>query len=359
VAQEDVPRLGQPHPSRRSDEERRSELVLEAADLSAHRRLRDAEGVRRASDVPFLGDRHEVMDLRQAHEVDPTRWRSRRQRRATPDPNGIGSRRPRRPRCPTMTVELYGPREIAALRRAGEAAAATLAFIGDRLRPGVTTADIDAWVREHTKQLGGTPSQLGYEGFPASVCTSRNHVVCHGIPRADEVLRPGDILNIDVTTGLGGFHGDTSATFVLGDASEEALHVVDVARRCRDAGIATIRDGARLGDIGAAVAELAERHGCSVVRDYGGHGIGRQMHMEPHVPHFGRRGSGLRLRAGMALTVEPMINLGAPEVRTLDDGWTVVTADGRLSAQFEHTVLVTREGVEIMTSASDRAAAHR
>ena len=162
-----------------------------------------------------------------------------------------------------MTVELYGPREIAALRRAGEAAAATLAFVGDRLRPGVTTADIDAWVREHTKQLGGTPSQLGYQGFPAAVCTSRNHVVCHGIPRAAEVLRSGDIVNIDVTTGLGGFHGDTSATFVIGDASDEALHVVDVARRCRDAGIAAIRDGARLGDIGAAVAEVAERSGAA------------------------------------------------------------------------------------------------
>ncbi len=250
-----------------------------------------------------------------------------------------------------MTVELYGPREIAALRRAGEAAAATLAFIGDRLRPGVTTAEIDAWVREHTSQLGGTPSHFGYEGFPASVCTSRNHVVCHGIPRAEEALRAGDIINIDVTTGLGGFHGDTSATFVIGDASAEALHVVDVARRCRDAGIATIRDGARLGDIGAAVAELAEHLGCSVVREYGGHGIGRRMHMEPHVPHFGRRGSGLRLRAGMVLTVEPLINLGAPGVRTLEDGWTVVTADGRLSAQFEHTVLVTREGAETLTSA--------
>jgi methionyl aminopeptidase len=237
-----------------------------------------------------------------------------------------------------MNVELYGPREIAALRRAGEAAAATLALVGERLRPGVTTAEIDAWVREHTRQLGGTPSQLGYEGFPASVCTSRNHVVCHGIPRADEVLRPGDIVNVDVTTGLGGFHGDTSATFLIGDVTEEARHVVEVARSCRDAGIATIRDGARLGD--------------SVVRDYGGHGIGRQMHMEPHVPHVGRRGSGLRLRAGMVLTVEPMINLGGPEVRTLGDGWTVVTTDGRLSAQFEHTVLVTRDGVEILTAAA-------
>jgi methionyl aminopeptidase len=250
-----------------------------------------------------------------------------------------------------MTVELYGPREIARLRRAGEAAAATLAFVAERLRPGITTADIDMWTREHTRQLGGKPSQLGYEGFPAAVCTSRNQVVCHGIPRADDVLREGDILNVDVTTELDGFHGDTSATFAIGEVSAEARHVVDVAHRCRDAGIAVIRDGARLGDIGAAVAELAERSGCSVVTDYGGHGIGRQMHMEPHVPHVGRRGSGLRLRAGMVLTVEPMINLGAADVRTLGDGWTVVTADGSLSAQFEHTVLVTQDGFEILTMA--------
>jgi methionyl aminopeptidase len=249
-----------------------------------------------------------------------------------------------------VTIELYGPREIEALRRAGKAAAATLALVGDRLRAGVATGEIDAWVREHTRQIGGRPSQLGYEGFPAAVCTSKNHVVCHGIPRADEVLRPGDIVNVDVTTELGGFHGDTSATFIIGDASVEARHVVDVARRCRDAGIEAVRDGARLGDIGAAIAELAAQQGCSVVRDYGGHGIGRKMHMEPHVPHFGRRGSGLRLRAGMVLTVEPMINLGAPDVTVTDDGWTVVTADGRLSAQFEHTVLVTRDGFEILTT---------
>jgi methionyl aminopeptidase len=248
-----------------------------------------------------------------------------------------------------MTVEIYGPREIAALRRAGEAAAATLAFVEERLRPGITTADIDRWVREHTRQLGGTPSQLGYDGFPAAVCTSRNQVVCHGVPREDEVLQLGDIINVDVTTNLVSFHGDTSATFLIGEVSGEAGHVVDVARRCRDAGIAVIRDGARLGDIGAAIAGLAELSGCSVVREYGGHGIGRQMHMEPHVAHVGRRGSGLRLRAGMVLTVEPMINLGAAEVARLDDGWTIVTADGSLSAQFEHTVLVTHEGFEILT----------
>jgi methionyl aminopeptidase len=170
--------------------------------------------------------------------------------------------------------------------------------------------------------------------------TSRNDVVCHGIPNRDDVLHPGDIVNVDVTTQLG---------------SSEARHVVDVALRCRDAGIAVVRDGARLGDIGAAIVGLARREGCSVVREYGGHGIGRKMHMEPHVPHVGTRGTGLRLRAGMALTVEPMVNLGSPEVRLLEDGWTVVTADGRLSAQFEHTVLVTRDGCEILTLPSPTA----
>ncbi len=249
-----------------------------------------------------------------------------------------------------MTVEVHGPGEIVSLRRAGHAAAATLAFVGARLRAGVTTADIDAWVRDHTTQLGGTPSQLGYHGFPAAVCTSVNDVVCHGIPRRDVVLLPGDIVNVDVTTKLGGFHGDTSATFLIGETSTEARFLVGVASRCRDAGVAVVRDGARLGDIGAAIQELAVREGCSVVRDFGGHGIGRKMHMEPHVPHFGTVGAGMRLRAGMVLTIEPMINLGGPAVRVLDDGWTVVTADGSLSAQFEHTVLVTREAFEVLTS---------
>jgi methionyl aminopeptidase len=247
-------------------------------------------------------------------------------------------------------VEILGIREIAAMRRAGAAAAATLAVVGARLRSGVSTADVDGWVREHTASVGGRPSQLGYRGFPAAVCTSRNDVVCHGIPRRSDVLRPGDIVNVDVTTCLEGFHGDTSATFVIGEATREALHVVDVALRCRDAGIAEVRDGARLGDVGAAIEELARREGCSVVRDFGGHGIGREMHMDPHVPHFGKRGAGMRLRAGMVFTIEPMINLGAAEVEVQGDGWTVVTADGSLSAQFEHTVLVIREGCEILTA---------
>jgi methionyl aminopeptidase len=213
----------------------------------------------------------------------------------------------------------------------------------------VTTGQIDRWVREDTSRRGGRPSQLGYQGFPAAVCTSRNEVVCHGIPRDDVVLQEGDIVNVDVTTMLGGYHGDTSETFVIGAASPEARHVVAVARRCRDAGIAQIRENARLGDIGAAIEELARKEGCSVVREFGGHGIGRVMHAPPHVAHTGRRGSGMRLKAGMALTVEPMINLGGPEVRVLPDRWTVVTADGLLSAQFEHTILVTREGHEILT----------
>jgi methionyl aminopeptidase len=248
-----------------------------------------------------------------------------------------------------MSIEILGAREIAAMRHAGAAAAKTLEHVGGRLRPGISTATIDQWVREHTASLGGTPSQLGYKGFPAAVCTSRNGVVCHGIPRRDEIVQAGDILNVDVTTCLDGFHGDTSATFAIGGVSADALRLVDVARRCRDAGIAVVRDGARMGDIGAAIEELAKSEGCSVVREFGGHGIGRKMHMDPHVAHAGTRGSGVRLRAGMTFTVEPMINLGSAAIRVLDDDWTVVTADGSLSAQFEHTVLVTRDGHEILT----------
>ena len=248
-----------------------------------------------------------------------------------------------------MSIEIFGPARHPALRRAGRTAAETLAYIAARLQPGITTADIDRWVREDTARRGGTPSQLGYKGFPAAVCTSRNDVVCHGIPRRDERIEPGDIINVDVTTCIGGFHGDTSATFFIGEPSSEARHVVDVARRCRDAGIAVVRDGARLGDIGAAIEELARREGCSVVRELGGHGIGRVMHAPPHVHHHGQRGTGIRLRAGMVFTIEPMINLGGREVRFLDDGWTVMTADGSLSAQFEHTVLVTRNGYEVLT----------
>lgn len=252
-----------------------------------------------------------------------------------------------------MLIERYNTREREALRRAGRAAAGTLGLVAARIGPGVTTADIDRWVRDDTARRGGTPSQLGYHGFPAAVCTSRNEVVCHGIPSPAVRLSDGDIVNVDVTTKLGGFHGDCSATFAIGAISDEARHLVETARRSRDAGIAVIRDGARLGDIGAAVQEVAERAGCSVVREYGGHGIGRVMHAPPHVSHVGTKGAGPRLRAGMVITVEPMINLGGPAIRQLPDGWTIVTADGRWSAQFEHTVLVTEEGHEVLTLTGD------
>jgi methionyl aminopeptidase len=248
-----------------------------------------------------------------------------------------------------MGIELYGARELPALRAAARAAAGTLSWVGARLFPGMTTLEIDRLVREDTARRGGKPSQLGYKGFPGAVCTSRNQVVCHGIPSAKERLAEGDIVNVDVTTELGGFHGDTSMTFVIGQASPEARRVCEVARRCLAAGIAEVRPGARLGDIGAAIEALAQREGCSVVRDFGGHGIGRHMHMEPHVAHVGPRHTGARLKPGMAFTIEPMINLGSPEVKVLKDGWTVLTCDGSLSAQFEHTVYVTDAGCEVLT----------
>jgi len=246
-------------------------------------------------------------------------------------------------------IERYGNTELPALRAASRVAAQTLQFVGERLKAGLSTRDIDMLVRQDTARRGGEPSQLGYHGFPASVCTSRNQVVCHGIPSPNEYLMDGDIINVDVTTYYGGFHGDTSATFVIGNASADALRLVDITKRALWAGIEQVRPNARLGDIGAAISELAEREGCSVVRDFGGHGIGRHMHMDPHVSHFGKRGRGLRLKAGMTFTIEPMINQGSHEVRLLEDGWTVVTADGSLSAQFEHTIHVTDTGYEVLT----------
>lgn len=246
-------------------------------------------------------------------------------------------------------IQLYRGDQISKLRRAGQAAAQTLDYVCSRLEAGITTGEIDVWVRQDTAQRGGKPSQLGFHGFPKAVCTSRNHVVCHGIPNPEERLLLGDIINVDVTTELDGFHGDTSRTVCIGPVSPEASHVVETARRCRDAGIAAVRDGARLGDIGAAIVELARREGCSVVRDLCGHGIGRRMHEDPKVPHVGRAGTGMRLREGMVITVEPMINLGGSEVVFHEDGWTVTTADGSLSAQFEHTLLVTKDGCEILT----------
>jgi methionyl aminopeptidase len=249
-----------------------------------------------------------------------------------------------------MSIPILTVAEVEKMRRAGRAARSTLREVGGRLAPGVSTRDIDRWVRADTERLGGRPSQLGYHGFPASVCTSRNEIVCHGIPRDEDRLADGDIVNVDVTTELDGYHGDTSITFVVGDATPEARHVVRVAEAAMHAGIAVVRDGVRLGDVGAAIEAVARREGCSVVRDFGGHGIGRAMHGPPHVHHFGTPGTGLRLKAGMCITIEPMVNLGASAVTVDRDGWTVRTLDGRWSAQFEHTVVVTKRGAEILTA---------
>jgi len=248
-----------------------------------------------------------------------------------------------------MAVVVHAAAEWEGLRRAGRVAAATLAAVGARLRAGITTADIDAWVRQDTAERGARPSQLGYKGFTAAVCTSKNEVVCHGVPSSRDVLADGDIVNVDVTSETGGWHGDTSITFAIGTPPADAMRVLRAAQRCLAAGIAVVRPGARLGDIGAAIVEEARRHGCTVVRDFCGHGIGRHMHMPPQVSHVGRAGTGLRLRAGMCFTIEPMITIGDPRVVVKDDGWTAVTTDGSPSAQFEHTVLVVDDGAEVLT----------
>lgn len=248
-----------------------------------------------------------------------------------------------------FVIEIFKGQDLDKLRRAGRVARATLDTVCAQLHVGMSTAEIDALVRQDTERRGGRPSQLGFHGFPSAVCTSRNHVVCHGVPSPTEYIQEGDIINVDVTTEFEGFHGDTSKTVSIGHVSNDAAYIVEVAQRCRDAGISVIRDGARIGDIGAAIVEVAHAAGCSVVRELCGHGIGRKMHTPPQVSHVGKRGSGLRLKAGMVITVEPMINLGGPDVVFHADGWTVTTADGTLSAQFEHTVLVTPTGYEILT----------
>lgn len=234
------------------------------------------------------------------------------------------------------------------MREVSKLAAETLSAVGEIVRPGLTTDEINTFVHAHTLKQGARPAPLNYKGFPKSVCTSINEVVCHGIP-GDRVLRDGDIINIDVTHIYKGFHGDTSATFYVGKVSEDARRVVEVARRSLALGIAQVKPGARLGDLGAAIQEFAEGQGCSVVRDFVGHGIGRKFHDEPKVAHYGRWGKGERLKPGMTFTIEPMVNVGSWEVDVLDDDWTAVTSDGSLSAQFEHTVLVTETGVEVLT----------
>ena len=231
-------------------------------------------------------------------------------------------------------------------------AAKTLHFLGKNLKVGMSTQDINDMCHAYTINRGGIPATLNYHGFPASLCTSRNEVICHGIPSPKDFLKNGDIVNLDVTTIYKGFHGDTNATFFIGDVKPEVKKLVQVTYDCLMAGITVCRPGARLGDIGAVIEEMAHGHGYSVVHEYCGHGIGRVFHEEPQVTHFGKKGTGIEMRPGMTFTIEPMINLGKRHCRVLEDGWTVVTKDKSWSAQFEHTICITEDGHEIMTTFS-------
>ncbi len=239
-----------------------------------------------------------------------------------------------------------------AMRRAGHLAALTLDYITPFVRPGVSTGALDRLIDTFIRDHGGIPATLGYRGYPKSCCISVNHVVNHGIPSDDKILRPGDILNIDVTVILDGWYGDTSRMFYVGDPGKvpvKGRRLVEVTFEAMWAGIHAVRPGATLGDVGCAIQRVAERNRFAVVREFVGHGIGREFHQPPEVRHFGRAGEGLVLQPGMIFTIEPMINAGGAAVKVLKDGWTAVTRDRSLSAQFEHTVGVTEEGVEIFT----------
>jgi methionyl aminopeptidase len=245
-------------------------------------------------------------------------------------------------------ITIHKPEDFGVMRRAGKLAAETLDMITAHVRPGISTGEIDKLCHDYMVERGAIPATLGYRGYTKSSCTSVNHVVCHGIP-GDRVLVDGDIVNIDVTVILDGWHGDSSRMYVAGEASTKAKLLMDVTYEAMMKGIAAIRPGATLGDIGHAIQVHVEKHRFSVVRDFCGHGIGRHFHEPPNILHFGRPGEGPKLKPGMFFTVEPMVNAGRPEVKILDDGWTAVTRDRSLSAQFEHMVAVTDNGVEIFT----------
>ncbi len=248
-----------------------------------------------------------------------------------------------------LAVTIKSPHEVAAMRVAGRLAAQVLDMIEPHVRPGVSTGELDQlchdWI---TRELDAIPAPLNYRGFPRSICTSVNQQVCHGIP-GDRRLRQGDIVNIDVTVIKDGWHGDTSKMFHVGKPTVVGKRLVDIAHRALWIGIAQVRPGIRLGDIGHAIQAWCEGQGCSVVREYCGHGIGREFHEDPQVLHYGKPGTGLILEPGMTFTIEPMVNAGRAEVKLLPDGWTVVTRDHSLSAQWEHTIHVTETGHEVLT----------
>jgi methionyl aminopeptidase len=252
------------------------------------------------------------------------------------------------PQSRTGAIKLHDEAGFAGMRAAGRLAAEILDALVPLVGPGVTTLDIDDYVRTHALREGGVPATLGYRGFTHSCCTSINHVVCHGIP-ADKALKEGDIINIDVTVIVDGWHGDTSRMYAIGKTPVRAAKLVDVTYEAMMLGIAQARAGNRLGDIGHAIQSFAEGHRYSVVRDFCGHGLGRMFHDAPEVVHFGQPGTGPELRPGMFFTIEPMINLGKYPVKLLSDGWTAVTRDRSLSAQFEHSIGITDGEPEIFT----------
>jgi len=252
-----------------------------------------------------------------------------------------------------MTVSIKTPEEIGKMRVAGRLAAEVLEMIEPSVRPGITTGELDEICHDYiVRVLSAVPAPLNYRGFPRSICTSVNHVVCHGIP-GDRKLRDGDILNIDITVIKDGYHGDTSKMFFIGTPSVLARRLVQVTHECLQHGIDLVRPGVRLGDIGHAIQNHAEKNNYSVVREYCGHGIGREFHEDPQILHYGEPGTGLALEAGMTFTIEPMINAGKRHVKLLPDNWTVVTRDRSLSAQWEHTILVTPDGHEVLTRRKD------
>ena len=252
------------------------------------------------------------------------------------------------PQANTGQIKLWGEEAFAGMRRAGRLAAEALDMIAEHVRPGVTTDELDRLVYDFTVDHGAVPAPLYYRGFPKSICTSVNHVVCHGIP-GERRLKEGDIVNIDVTVILDGWHGDTSRMYAVGEISRKAERLIEVTREALMRGIAAARPGATTGDIGHAIQQYAESQRCSVVRDFCGHGLGRLFHDAPNILHYGRPGTGQELKPGMFFTIEPMLNLGRPQVKILSDGWTAVTRDRSLSAQFEHSIGITEEGCEIFT----------
>ena len=252
-----------------------------------------------------------------------------------------------------MSVTLKTADELEKMRAAGRLAAEVLEMIGPRVQKGVTTLELNDICHDYIIKAGAIPAPLNYHGFPKSICTSVNHVICHGIPSDDKKLKDGDIVNVDITVIKDGYHGDTSAMFVVGAPSILAERLIRITQECLYKGIELVRPGARLGDIGAVIQQHAESNGFSVVREYCGHGIGKIFHEDPQVLHYGKAGTGLELQAGMCFTIEPMINAGARHSKLLKDGWTVVTKDRSLSAQWEHTIAVTANGCEILTLRQD------